>query len=75
MLKSINCSCQSNKCSNQSSAQINQSDSIVVQVQVAAASAWLADLLRERKDAGRYWAPYFNSVLCFVPVTYMGKMT
>jgi hypothetical protein len=68
MFKSINCSYQSIKYSNQSIAlinqsnvqinqsnvQINQSASIVVQVQVAAASAWLADLLRERKDAGGY---------------------
>jgi hypothetical protein len=48
---------------NQSNVQINQSASTVVQVQVAAASAWLADLLRERKDTGRYWAPYRNSTV------------
>jgi hypothetical protein len=44
------------KSNNQMFKSINL-PSTVVQVQVAAASAWLADLLRERKDAGGCWVP------------------
>jgi uncharacterized protein YaaQ len=54
MFKSIN---QMFKSINQMFKSINTYASTVVQVQVAAASAWLADLLRERKDAGGSLVP------------------
>jgi hypothetical protein len=85
MFRSIKCSNQSDvqinqvlKSINQSNFQINQSVSTVVQVQVAAASAWLADLLRERKDAGRYCTGLLTVIQqCTVRyfVTCLEKMT